>query len=256
MEDHFPVRAVFYADTLFETIRVFDGRIPLLPWHVERLLGGMRAMGMEIPAEWSETWWAARILREAPANARVRITVWRRPGGLYFPENNGTDYRMDTVSLPDGQWHWPELPVTVGICQTVRLPTDDFSAFKTLNAARYVQAAREARSRGWDDGLLLNSFDRICEATGSNVFWWQKDQLLTPPLSEGCVSGTLRNWLMRHTTVQTAPLTPEILQNSDEIMLTNAVRGIIPAQLAGRSGTHPRTRALWEKAGQQLIAAN
>ena len=55
--------------------------------------------------------------------------------------------------------------------------------------------------------------------------------LYTAPLSEGCVSGVMRNVIMEiaqanRIAVYEVPLPLSILLNSDEIFLTNAVNGI------------------------------
>lgn len=87
-------RALYYADSLFETIRVFDGKIPFLDRHLHRLLAGMNALGYVIPEHWQVDFFLTEILKISPPNARVRLSVWRTAGGLYFPENNTPQFLM------------------------------------------------------------------------------------------------------------------------------------------------------------------
>ena len=251
-------RAIFYADSLFETIRVFDHRIPLLNAHVARLRKGMKAVGMEVPEHWNAPFFYKEITEVAPPNARVRLTVFRSPGGLYLPEDNTPQWMLTTAELPSARLEWSEKPIQLGICQRVRLPVDDFSNFKTLNAARYVQAAIEAREQGWNDGLVLNAYGRIAEATSSNVFWWKDGQLFTPPLSEGCVAGVMRDVVLQTAlknsiTTTTLPLSPEQVLLADELFLTNAIRCIMPAQMAGTQTGHERSLALFEQVCAQIF---
>ncbi len=81
-------RALWYADNLFETIRVFDGKMPFLDRHLNRLQAGMKALGYDIPQHWQLDFFGSEILKISPPNARVRLSVWRTAGGLYFPQNN------------------------------------------------------------------------------------------------------------------------------------------------------------------------
>ncbi|MEQ1743822.1 MAG: aminotransferase class IV [Saprospiraceae bacterium] len=238
LPDEFAVaqRAVFYSDALFETIRVFDGEIPLFERHRERLLSGLTALGFHLPEGWGRGTLKSEILRTAHPNARVRLTVWRSPGGRYAPENDQPQFLITSEPLANNRFEWPVKETKIGVCQSVRLPIDHFSNLKTLNGSRYVAAAREARSNDLDDVLILNCHERICEATSSNVFWLESGQLCTVPLTEGCVAGVFRATVMvTMSEVVEKNITAEQLSNADEIFLTNAVRGIVPVRIfAGR----------------------
>jgi branched-chain amino acid aminotransferase len=243
-------RALFYADALFETMRVFDGEIPLLARHWARLSTGLTTLGFSTPHHWDANFFRQEIHSVAPTNARVRLTVWRSPGGRYAPTDDCPQFVITAEPL-DKNLQELEPGLELGLNVSVRLPVDTFSNLKTLNTARYVAAAREARANGWDDALLLNAYGRVCEATSSNIFWWEGDRLCTVPLSEGCVAGVFRAALLdtAHTRgihfVEKQAL-PEDLQAADEIFLTNAVRGIQPVRIfAGRSRTSTRTLRLF-----------
>ena len=220
-------RGLYYADALFETIRVFEGRIPLMKAHWNRLSRGLKLMRYSIPSTWSAGFFENEILKTAPQNARVRLSVWRAPGGLYLPQNNEPQVLIAVQALESGAFEWFSEGIQIGLCKSVRLPVDTFSGLKTLNAARYVAAAQEAQERGWHDAILLNAFDRVCEATSSNVFWFEDDTLCTPPLADGCVTGVLRNLLLTLTGAIVEKSVPfDHLLTVRELFLTNAVRGI------------------------------
>ncbi len=224
-------RGLYYGDSLFETIRVFEGRIPLMPMHGARLFRGLQVMGYHIPADWSAGFFESEILRIAPENARIRLTIWRSPGGWYAPENDVPHFLLSAEELNTGGYEWFSEGIQLGLCESVRLPVDAFSGLKTLNAPRYVAAAREARLKGWDDAILLNSRDHICEATSSNLFWVTGDALFTPPLTDGCVTGVMRELLLALTKaagyeVIEKSATFADLSTAEEVFLTNAVRGV------------------------------
>jgi branched-chain amino acid aminotransferase len=224
-------RGLYYGDALFESIRVFGGRIPLMAAHWERLSGGLQAWGYALPTHWSADFFEKEILRAAFGDARVRLTIWRSPGGLYFPQDDTPQFLISAAELSSSTFDGYADGLSIGLCQGVRLSVDSLSGWKTPNGARYVAAAKEAYARGWDDAIILNSRERICEATSSNIFWIADHQVCTVPLSDGPVTGILRNLLLHllpeagYKVVEKSASFEE-LKAADEVFLTNAVRGI------------------------------
>lgn len=251
-------RACDYGDGLFESIRLLDGHAPLLERHWERLSAGLLALGYTIPPEWNAAFFQYEIQKAGLKNARARLSVWRSPGGLYAPKSSIPLFRIQAQVLAANTWEWLEPGLRIGISEQVRLPVDSFSGLKTLNAPRYVAASIEAGKNDWDEALVLNSRERVCEATTSNVFWWEGERLCTVPLSEGCVAGVMRSCLLdwadrNRLMIIQKPAEVSMLQEADEIFLTNAVRGVIPVRnFAGRPLSGIRTRRLFNTFAPQI----
>ncbi len=92
-------------------------------------------------------------------------------------------------------------------------------------------AARYAALHGWDDCLVLNNAGRVADSSIANLFWVSGGIVYTPPLTEGCIAGVMRRWLMTNLSgygyeVQERPVAPEDLILADEAFLTNAIRGV------------------------------
>jgi len=253
-------RGLWYGDSLFETIRVFDKKIPLLVPHWERLSAGLRAMRYAVPAEWSAEFFRSEILRVAPANARVRLTVWRAPGGLYAPTDSVPQFLVTASALDSNRYERPTQGLSIGLCQSVRLPVDALSGLKAPNAPRYVAAALEARKQGWDDAVLLNGFDRVCEAVSSNIVWITGNRVVTPPRSEGPVTGVLRGLLPLLTARAGLRYTEQAarfddLLTADELLLTNAVSGIRWVRTCeGKVFQHNQAARLQQALAEHVIA--
>ncbi len=254
-------RAFFYGDLLFETVRVFGGQLPLWPRHWARLQGGLAQLGFELRTDWDAAFFEKQVLLVAPPNARVRLAIWREAGGYFAPDGDTAQFAVIAEPLSSGIWEWLAEGLRLEVSTSVRLPVDAYSNLKTLNAARYVAAAREARSRQVDDVLICNAFGRVCEATSSNVFWWEGDRLCTVPLSEGCVAGVSRALVLETAAIMgydvlEKAIHSEELEVADEIFLTNVVRGIQPVRIfAGRLLCSERTRLLFERVCQQVMPA-
>lgn len=224
-------RAMYYADGLFETIRVFDGQAPNWPDHWQRLSRGFELLGFTPPVIWSESFFKTEIKRIMHPNARIRLMVWRSPGGFYLPTQHHPQFLITSEPIASGRYEWVEQGLGMSLCNSVQLPVDTLSGLKMLGGTRYIAAAREARMKGQDDGLLLNSLGNIAEATSSNVFWIKNGEVFTPAPGEGQVKGILqgrlssilqtKGWKLHEKCV-----TPEELLDADELFLTNAIQGI------------------------------
>jgi branched-chain amino acid aminotransferase len=224
-------RAAYYGDGLFESLRVFKGQLPFWVSHWERFSTGLKALGFERPVHWTAGFFENEIKKISPENARIRLTVWRSPGGLYLPTNNIPQFLITAEAMESDVFEWLGRGLDVCLCETIRLPVDTLSGIKTLNGIRYIMAAKEAREKGMDDAIILNAHGRICEATGSNVIWLKGDTVFVPPSFEGQIKGTLQHLLCNLLEedgweVREKPALVEDVLDADELLLTNAVRGI------------------------------
>jgi len=224
-------RGFLYGDGLFETIRVFRGRVPFMHLHWARLEAGLKVLGFEVPAFWSADFFVQEILRTVRGNARVRISVWRAPGGLFFPTDNRPNFLITATALESDVFVWQETGLAVRHCLGVQLAIDALSGLKTLGGTRYVAAAMEARSAGVDDVVISNALGHVSEASSSNIFWIKGDTVFSPERTAGQVSGTFQQLLsavlqQQGTVIVEKACTFADLLEADELFLTNAIQGI------------------------------
>jgi branched-chain amino acid aminotransferase len=79
--------------------------------------------------------------------------------------------------------------------------------------------------------VLLNQSGNVCEAISSNLFVVINGAIYTPPLSEGCVAGIMRQLVIELASevrqkVFETQLRPSDLLMADEVFLTNSIVGI------------------------------
>ncbi|MBL7825959.1 MAG: aminotransferase class IV [Saprospiraceae bacterium] len=224
-------RAMLYGDGLFESIRMFEGKLPFLHLHWERLLTGMNMLGFQTPAHWNLAFFEQEIKKTTIGNARIRFVVWRSPGGLYFPQDNQPNFLITATPLESNVFSWHENGLIIRLSERVRLPLDSFSGLKTLGATRYVVAAQEARAKGSDDVIVLNALGNVSEASGSNLLWIKNRSVFAPSATDGQVTGTFQKILYEvlrreGLSIVEKPSTFAELMDADEVMLTNAISGI------------------------------
>ena len=234
-------RTFRYGDGLFESIRVFGGKMPFFDRHWQRLQSGLEVLKFEVPVHFSAAFFQNEIakLTENQSNWRIRLTVFRSGGGLYTPERNTPEFLIEATPLSSGRFELNTEGLIVGIFDEIRLQSfnppilQSFnpSNFKTCNALPFVLAGIFKKEKDWDDCLLLNTDRRIACGGSSNVFLVKNGGLHTPPLTEGCVAGTMRSVIfdvakkLKIKLLET-PLVVSDLPQADEFFLTNAIQGI------------------------------
>ena len=226
-------RSFRYGDGLFETIKINNGIIQLRDYHFERLFLGMKLLQFEIPKHFTAEYLEKKITELCEKNqhnsfARVRLIIFRSNGGLYDAENT-PHYIIQTWNI-EAATELNSNGLIIDVYPDARKVCDQFSNIKSNNFLPYVMAALYAKNIKVNDCLLLNNFDRIADSTIANIFFIKDDVIYTSPLSEGCVAGVMRRFIIEKFSSKFAviekPFSIDELQNADEIFLTNSIKGI------------------------------
>ncbi len=223
-------RAFQYGDSLFETIRIFNGRIPFLPFHFERLDEGMDVMGMCPPPKWSLGWMRDEIrkLVSESGNWRIRFTMFRNDGGRYTPVDSNVQFLVVASPLETSLFSLNKKGLEVGVSEHQLLFHSPYSHLKKGSATAYIHAALERKRNDWDDIILRNQKGELAEGLSANLFLIKNGIFYTPPLSAGCVAGTLRKYILSSNQweVLERPILPEDLIDFEAAFLTNAIQGV------------------------------
>ncbi len=226
-------RAFRYGDGLFESIRVFNGKIPFYNYHFERILRGMKALKMNIPSYFNPHYIKNEMSKtlENQPNSRVRLTVFREDGGFYTPTTNNINFLIESSPLPESKYLLNDLGLTIGVFTDYKLRQTPTSAFKTSNSLPYVLAGIFAKENSFEDILMLNTEGPVSEGISSNIFIVKENKLITPSLSTGCVGGIMRQIIFEIAQEQEISCIESIISvqdvaEADEVFYTNAMQGI------------------------------
>lgn len=179
------------GDGVFETCAVHDGRAFALTRHLRRLERSAQGLGLPTPDTDEVRAGVEAVLQAAGADAgRVRITVTGGPGPMGSNRLPPAEQRTTVVVVAAPATRAPS-------AQVVRVPwvrneRSAVAGLKTTSYAENVVALGYAAERGGDEALLANTVGDLCEGTGSNVVVERDGELLTPPLSSGCLAGITR----------------------------------------------------------------
>jgi 4-amino-4-deoxychorismate lyase len=226
-------RGLLYGDGLFETMRVSNGRIALVDYHLERSREGCERLRIGFPARsvlLGEIESAARNLQ----NGIVKLIITRGTGGRGFapPVKAEPTRILMTFPLPREPGILGErggIRVRTAETRLARQPT--LAGVKHLNRLEQVLARAEAGE--CEERLMLDTLGNVIEGTMTNVFLVEKERLVTPDLSFSGVAGVMRRRIIElaeslglvcvERVVETAEL-----KRVGEVFMCNAVRGIWP----------------------------
>ena len=220
-----------YGYGLFETMLVQDGAIRLFQYHTDRLFAGLKQLYFEIPALMTTGYLEKEVLQTVKKNklealCRVRLQVFAGGGGLYSHESNQPGFVIECFPLEVSSLQFNGNGLVAGIATRLTKSNDQLSNLKSCNALIYAIAARQAKEHKWNDALICNTGGNIIESTIANIFWIKNGIVYTPPLSDGCVAGVMRQYILENTTVSEKSLSIQLLLDADEVFLTNAIKKI------------------------------
>ncbi len=232
-------RAFLFGDAVFETIKILNNKILFLEDHYFRLMSSMRIIRMEIPMNLTMEFFQDEILNLAKTNncqnsARVRFTVFRNEGGFYTPKTNQISYLIDVNPLENTLYSIEKMTYEVDLFKDSYVSKQLISTLKSTNKLINITGSIFASENGLDNCLLLNDSKNVVEALQGNLFMLMGDKLITPPISEGCISGIMRKQVIEIAKkISTIEIVEEIispfeLQKADELFITNIIKGIQP----------------------------
>ena len=231
-------RSFRYGDGLFESMVAFDGVVPLLPYHYERLQRSCEILLMKPPSDFTFDWLketiSSLLLRNGYKNARIRMQVSRSGGGFYLPATSAVDMLITCSEISNGIFEWGSLKADFS---PYRVDMGVLSNLKTTSKIQYVMSALYAQKVGAQECFLFNVKGTMAEAINSNVFLITGDTIVTPALTNGGVNGVMRRYVIslleKNYKIVQADVLMKDIDEADEIFLTNAVRGVQSVAVVG-----------------------
>lgn len=197
-------RGLQLADGLFETILIHQQRPYFMDEHINRWRRSAALLGMASPPH---TTWLNEIIKEAIE----RLELQNSDGALRLNWSRGDrDERhfdlSDNKFKPTKHRFWLTLHEHKPTFKDVKtwISSDEYrhplsllNRCKTFAYNQAIQVRREALSKGADDGLILNTNGTLCCGSTANIFVQRHGAWLTPPLSDGCLPGIMREQALK-----------------------------------------------------------
>lgn len=224
-------RAFRYGYGLFETMLLQNGEIQLKQYHWERLFAGLQQLHFSITTLFTPQLLEDEIIKTVKKNklenlCRIRLQLYAGSGGMFDASDQKPYYIIECFPLQPEILSLNENGLQLCIADGLQKSADSLANLKSCNALIYAMAAQQAKLQRCNDALLCNTSGNIIESTIANIFWVNNDTLYTPPLSEGCIAGVMRRYILSNCEVTQLPLTVDSLLTAQEVFLTNAIRRI------------------------------
>ncbi len=210
---------------MYETIRVFRGKAFLFEYHITRLLSSAKGIFLEIPYSKAElikhikkTYIESRL-----DDAFIRILITRGEGAQGLLANS----KPDVIIIVNKREFSPLEKVSITISKIRRVNKSAIDPkIKSLNYLNSLLARADAKTRKFDEAILLTDAGIVTEATTSNIFLVKHKKLYTPSVDSGILEGSVRKAIIDNFPVVEKELRVKDILEADEIFLSGTVNFI------------------------------
>lgn len=227
-----------YASSVFEGVRVYNGKIFKCTEHNERLKRSAELLGFEIPYTVAELDAASHEAVKANnvENGYIRPVAWRGS------EMMAISAQHNKIHVAVASWSWPAYFSDEARKRGLKLAISDWRRPAPNTAPTASKAAglymictmskHKAEREGFEDALMLDYRGYIAEATGANIFLIIDGELHTP--TPDCfLDGITRRTVMDLArglgiTVVERHILPNELDGVQEVFLTGTAAEITP----------------------------
>ncbi|MDV3353665.1 branched-chain-amino-acid transaminase [Leptothoe sp. LEGE 181152] len=220
-----------YASSVFEGVRIYNGKAFLLSEHIERLHQSAKILGFKIPYSTDDIITATHDLlaKEKIDVGYIRHFAWRGSEQLriYTP--------TPSTRLGIAAWAFPTTLFNIETKKTLKLTSritwrkPDPTTAPTVSKAACLypicfMSKHEAIQQGFDDALMLDYRGLIAESTASNVFLIM-DGAVHTPIPDCFLDGITRQTIIKLAKqlgieVIERHIKPEELAQTQEVFLT------------------------------------
>jgi branched-chain amino acid aminotransferase len=141
---------------------------------------------------------------------------------------------MSCAQLEDDFYLMKEGAYEVDLFKDFYIAPSLLSTLKTNNKAIHVVGSIFAKENKFQNCLLLNTDKQVAEALNGNLFLVKGTVVKTPPLTDGCLKGVMRQQIidilktLSEYDILEDSISPFELQKADELWVTNVITGIQP----------------------------
>lgn len=201
---------------IFETLKSVNG----IPWalteHMVRARKSAKFAQITLPSDSQINVALTKLLTAAPqVNGLLRLSF----------DKNGN---WAAVHLPfidpitDSKvWIYPKL-ISLGA-----------NVIKTYPYAHRLDILAEANAHGFDEALVINAEDMICEGAVSNIIFYTAGRWITPPISDGVLPGIVRGLVLKHLNIEQAALPVSKINEVGAGILLSSLRVAQPISYIG-----------------------
>ncbi|MDC0249441.1 aminotransferase class IV [Flavobacteriales bacterium] len=218
-------RALNYGDGFFETIKIINAKPFNFSAHYIRYCFACTVLKLKHKQNEQSL---LRILKELITynnivNGSVKLHITRSGNGKYLPESISFDI---LITSSDGAGFKLNPKISLCVFYDEVKTKGKISNIKSINAIVSVLGAIYAKESGFENAILMNTEGNCIETTNSNIFIVKDEIIYTPPITDGCVNGTMRKWVVQNINVLERSIDLIDIRSANEVFITNAISGV------------------------------
>ncbi|MBD1834612.1 branched-chain amino acid transaminase [Cyanobacteria bacterium FACHB-472] len=224
--------------------------------HCQRLSQSAKFLRYDLPADKIENTIVDFVRVNKPNKSfYIRPFIYTSDIGI-APRLHNIEKQFFVYGLELGDYMSPE-GVSCRISSWYRQEDRSFPLKGKITGAYITSslAKTEAVESGFDEGILMNSQGKVCEASGMNIFIVRNGQLITPGVEQDILEGITRDSILtiaQDMGIKTVerPVDKSELLIADEVFLSGTAAKITPVKRIENyelSTTRPITEKLREK---------
>jgi len=254
-----------YGYAVFETMRAYGGSVFRLKSHVDRLMKSAEKIGIKSPNAQDLANAIRGTLRKNNHNdAYARLTLSAGEGTVGLNPSSCTKpvvsvHTKEFRGYPSKKYHAGFAAVTTSITTN---PASMTSNLKSSSFLDRLTVRAEASKADVDEAIMMTPDGRIAEGSVSNIFIFLKNELRTPNLDTGILSGVTRNVVLELAVklgvdVRECGFTLKQLCSADEAFVTNSLIEVMPLTKVNgitiSSGSAGKTTRMFMDAYSSLV---
>ncbi|MDW8033138.1 MAG: aminotransferase class IV [Aquificaceae bacterium] len=209
-------RTLLFGEGLFETIR-WKPSEEKLSLHYQRLSSSAKTLGIPCPT-YEE--FRAELEKHTHGGDGLYVKyLLISKGGDHLTHSPQAYGELILVKALKSQ------PYRVDLCLSSyrRHSSDPLCGHKTTSYLFNLLVKREALSRGFHDGIVLNEKDQVCETATSNLLLLRGSRFYTPAKSSGLLWGTTLEFLRRRLEIEEEYIRFTELDKYDALFVLNSL---------------------------------
>ena len=233
---HVLSHSLHFASSVFEGIRIYNSVPFYLNDHLKRLENSCKIMDLELPFSKERI---SKICNEIIKLNKIK-DGYLRPIIFRGTESMSPESIQCSTILSISGWSWKKLYGQKNVSLLVskwRKPNPKISPVAAKSSGSYqisTLAKNFALKKGFDDALMLDVNENICESSSCNIFWINDKKVFTPTTIsalEGITRKIVINILKKNKIkVKIGDFKLAHIYEADEVFLTGTASEIVAVE--------------------------
>jgi branched-subunit amino acid aminotransferase/4-amino-4-deoxychorismate lyase len=206
------------------------GGIPLLPENVSSLIRQVNALKLPFPKELENKRELFRISKRM-----LNKNKFYRSGYLHFQllwDKGKPETLVTSNSFSEFDFPFSKEGVLLSFSNQKKKALNSFNRYAFFNKTLWQVSLKELNETHFQNAVILNENNAVCECAFSNIFMIKGNEMITPSLTSGCYNDVLRTFILKTATalgmkaMEVETVKKGDLKKMDEIFIAGEQTGI------------------------------